>query len=254
MQLRISLITVFVFLSGLLPSIVMRHDVDDYKYIELAKKHAGSVVNLGVGNGTFIRDDVIITAAHVADFIDIENPVTIGELEYQIKDIIIHPEFDMQRSIDNDIAILILKETVPNIETARLYTDNDELGKDIIFAGTGWAGTGDKGMIDGAIIKDNVMRAAQNRVDGITENGFIRFTFDEPGTENALPLEGISGPGDSGGPALWFEGDQAYLMGVSSHQNGRGLQRPEGVYGVYEYYTRISEFTDWINQELEKQN
>lgn len=252
MQLPISLIAVLVFLSGLHPTIVMRHDVEDSEYIELAKKHAGSVVNLGVGNGTFIRANIIITAAHVADFIDIENPVIIGGIEYQIKENIIHPEFDMQRSIDNDIAILILKETVPNIEPARLYTDNDELGKDIIFAGTGWAGTGDKGMIDGAIIKDNVMRAAQNRVDGITENGFIRFTFDEPGSENALPLEGISGPGDSGGPALWFDGDQAYLMGVSSHQNGRGLQRPEGVYGVYEYYTRISEFTGWISQKLEK--
>lgn len=251
MQLSISLFTTLIIFSGLHPNIVMRHDVDDSEYIKLAEKYAGSVVNLHAGNGTFIRDNVIITAAHVADFIDIDNPVTIDGVEYPIKDIIIHPEFDMQRSIENDIAILILEEGVPNVEIAKLYSGNDELGKTIIFAGTGWAGTGDKGMIDGAIIKDNIMRAAQNKVDQITENGFIRFTFDEPGSENALPLEGISGPGDSGGPALWFDGDQAYLMGVSSHQNGRGLQRPEGVYGVYEYYTRISEYVSWISQEIE---
>lgn len=250
MQLPISLITVLVFLSGLLPTIVMRHDVEDSEYIELADKYAGSVVNLSAGNGTFIRDNIIITAAHVADYIDMDIPVSVDGAEYPIQDIIIHPEFDMTRSIDNDIAILILKESVPDIEIAKLYSGQNELGKDIIFAGTGWAGTGDIGMIDGSIIKDNVMRAAQNRVDGITENGFIRFTFDEPGSERALPLEGISGPGDSGGPALWFDGDQPYLMGVSSHQNGRGLERPEGVYGVYEYYTRISEYKDWIREEI----
>ncbi len=249
MRLPISLITAIIFISSLLPNIVMRHDVDDSDYIELAEKYAGSVVNLSAGNGTFIRDNVIITAAHVADYID--NPVSIDEIDYPIKDIIIHPEFDMQRSIANDIAILILEKSVPDIEIARLYTGEDELGKEIIFAGTGWAGTGDKGMIDGAIIKDNIMRAAQNRVDGITENGFIRFTFDEPGSEDALPLEGISGPGDSGGPALWFDGKQPYLIGVSSHQNGRGLERPQGVYGVYEYYTRISEYKDWIREEIE---
>ncbi|HBZ39023.1 MAG TPA: serine protease, partial [Balneola sp.] len=69
-------------------------------------------------------------------------------------------------------------------------------------------------------------------------------------SEDALPLEGISGPGDSGGPALWFDGDQAYILGVSSHQNGRGMGKPEGVYDVYEFYTRVSEFTDWIETEL----
>ena len=252
MRLPISLITVIVFVSGLLPPIVMRHDVEESKYIRLAEKYAGSVVNLSAGNGTFIRDNVIITAAHVADYIDMDNPVSIEGVDYPIKDIIIHPEFDMQRSIEHDIAILILEKSVSNIEIAKLYTSRDELGKSIIFAGTGWAGTGDIGMVDGSIIKDNIMRAAQNKVDGITENGFIRFTFDEPGSENALPLEGISGPGDSGGPALWFDGDQPYLMGVSSHQNRRGLQRPEGVYGVYEYYARVSEYTDWINEEIEK--
>ena len=254
MQHRISLISVIIFLFGFLPPIVMRHDVEESEYVKLAEKYAGSVVNLNVGCGTFIKDNVIITAAHVADYMEKENPLTIDGVKYPIKEIIIHPEFEMQTSIENDIAILILKNRVPNVEIAELYYGDDELGKTIIFAGTGWAGTGEKGMTEGHIIKDNIMRAAQNKVDGITENGFIRFTFDEPGSEDALPLEGISGPGDSGGPALWFVDNQPYLMGVSSYQYGRALQRPQGVYGVYEYYTRISEYTDWINQEIEKFN
>ena len=28
------------------------------------------------------------------------------------------------------------------------------------------------------------------------------------------------------------------------------MGKPEGVYNVYEFYTRVSEFTDWIETEL----
>lgn len=232
----------------------MRHDVHESEYIELAKKYAGSVIELNAGCGTFIASNIIITAAHVADYPGIGDDVTVNGVKYSIKRNIIHPEFSLQGGISNDIAILILDKEVPNVEIAKLYENDDELGKEIIFAGTGWAGTGDKGMIEGAIVKDRKMRAAQNKIDGIREDGFIRFTFDEPESTDALPLEGISGPGDSGGPALWFDGDQAYLLGVSSHQNGRRMGKPEGVYNVYEFYTRVSHFSNWINDEIEKEN
>lgn len=248
MLFKIPILIAFIF--SLSSEIVMRHDVDEAEYIALAKKYAGSAIRLNAGCGTFILPNVILTAAHVAVVPQIGKDVTVDGFKYGIKKIIIHPDYNDGMSIANDIAIIILDEDAPNIEVAKLYLNNDEVGKEIIFAGTGWAGTGDKGMIDGAINKDREMRAAQNRVDGIREDGFIRFTFDAPDSEEALPLEGISGPGDSGGPALWFDGDQAYVMGVSSHQNGRGMGKPEGVYNVYEFYTRVSEFSEWIETEL----
>ncbi|MBO6622391.1 MAG: trypsin-like serine protease [Balneola sp.] len=239
-----------IIISGFSLDIVMRHDVDESEYIALAEKYAGSSIRLNAGCGTFVLPNVILTAAHVAIVPQMGDDVTVDGVKYKISEIIIHPEYEDGRSLANDIAIIILEEGVPNIELAKLYYNNDEVGKEIIFAGTGWAGTGDKGMVEGSINKDRKMRAAQNRVDGIREDGFIRFTFDAPDSEDALPLEGISGPGDSGGPALWFDGDQAYILGVSSHQDGRGMGKPEGVYNVHEFYTRVSEFTDWIETEL----
>jgi len=227
----------------------MRHDVDEAKYLKLGEKYGGSAVRLNAGCGTFIRPNWIITAAHVATAPRFGDDVTVNGVKYVIKRKIIHPEFSMIRGIANDIALLELAEHVPEVEVARLYQKSDEVGKEIIFAGTGWAGTGDKGLADGSINKDRKLRAAQNLIDG-SKIGYIRFTFDAPDSQNSLPLEGISGPGDSGGPALWFDGDQAYIMGVSSHQDGRGTGKPEGVYGVYEYYTRVSEFRDWVLDEM----
>jgi len=230
--------------------IVMRHDVDEAKYFALADQYAGSVVRLNAGCGTFIRSNWIITAAHVAVVPQIGDDVTVDGVKYGIKQKIVHPDFDMSRGIANDIALLELEKPVPGVELAKLYESDDEVGKRIIFAGTGWAGTGDKGMADGAINKDRKMRAAENVVNGVRQDGFVRFTFDEPDSKDALPLEGISGPGDSGGPALWFDGDQAYILGVSSHQDGKGMGKPEGRYGVDEFYTRVSVFANWIKEAI----
>ena len=230
--------------------IVMRHDVDESKYIALAEKYGGTAVKLNAGVGTFIRPDWIITAGHVTanpEYVGTE--LSIDGTTYPIKQVVVHPEFDMNRGILHDIALIQLESPVEGKPLAQLYAQSDEVGKEIIFAGTGWAGTGDKGMSEGNINKDRQMRAAQNKVDG-SKKGFVRFTFDAPESGDALPLEGISGPGDSGGPALWFDGDQAYILGVSSHQDGRGKGKPEGRYGVYEYYTRVSEYVDWVNSVI----
>lgn len=249
------LFTVLLGLITLITStddIVMRHDVDEAKYIALGAKYGGAAIRLNAGCGTFIRPNWIITAAHVATIPQIGEDVTVNGVKYKIKRNIPHPEFSMRGRIAHDIALLELEENVPNVELAKLYTQSDEVGKTIIFAGTGWAGTGDKGMADGQINKDRKLRAARNKVNGTNRSGFIRFTFDAPDSEDALPLEGISGPGDSGGPALWFDGDQAYIMGVSSHQDGKGMGKPEGRYGADEYYARVSDYANWINKTIGK--
>ena len=47
-------------------NIMMRHDVDETKYFELAERAGGSFIRLNTGCGIFLQDNWIITAAHVA--------------------------------------------------------------------------------------------------------------------------------------------------------------------------------------------
>lgn len=230
-------------------AIVTRHDVDDAEYLKLGLKYGETVASFSGGCGTLVRPTWAITAAHVADPAYFGDYMDIGGKRYTIKRTIIHPEFTMSAGVQHDIALVELTEPVLGITPATLFRDSTEVGREIIFVGTGWAGTGDRGMVEGHIIKDRQLRGAQNRVDGIAGN-YLQFTFDGPDSEDALPFEGISGPGDSGGPALWFDGDQPYLLGVSSHQGGVGPGGVQGVYGVREYYTRISDYQDWILESI----
>jgi hypothetical protein len=88
---------------------------------------------------------------------------------------------------------------------------------------------------------------AQNRI-GSAQGGWLFWRFDEPASGRALQLEGISGPGDSGGPALVVTRRGLRIIGVgSSQQTGGG---PEGKYGVLEGYVRVSQFIPWIRQVI----
>jgi secreted trypsin-like serine protease len=73
------------------------------------------------------------------------------------------------------------------------------------------------------------------------------FRFDAP--PGGTDLEGISGPGDSGGPALIERDGRWQVIGVSSGQDANATSR-EGVYGVTEYYTRVSSYLSWLRAEL----
>ena len=73
---------------------------------------------------------------------------------------------------------------------------DDYTGVTVVFVGAGDIGTGESGPA-GA---DGQMRMARNTV-AVADERFLLFKFDAPDSPSALDLEGISGPGDSGGPA-----------------------------------------------------
>ena len=82
----------------------------------------------------------------------------------------------------------------------------------------------------------------------------LQFRFDRPGDPAITELEGISGPGDSGGAAFQEIDGKLYVVGVSSWQDTRPTGRKQGLYGVIEHYVRVSSHYDWIMRTLREAN
>jgi len=112
-----------------------------------------------------------------------------------------------------------------------------------VFVGPGMYGDG----LSGPQGDDGKMRAATNTVADVLEN-YITFKFDAPpdGTE----LEGISGPGDSGGPALVEADGRTFIIGVSSANDDAGASGPCRYHST-EYYARVSTALEWIRTTME---
>lgn len=220
-------------------SIIIRHDRDDARYLELGKKYPAVCFMVPDGEGTLIAPQWVLTAAHVAEQKQLERVRFDDGAEYAITQKILHPEW--RDGQPHDIALVKLAEPVRGVAPVALYEASDEVGKTVLFVGRGDHGTG----MTGPKVMDKKKRAATNVVDSADAN-WLRFTFDEPpaGTD----LEGVSGPGDSGGPALIERGGKLYIAGVSVF-GSRGKYGPQ-TYGTREGYTRISTHLAWIRNAM----
>jgi hypothetical protein len=124
-----------------------------------------------------------------------------------------------------------------------LYARDDEAGKVVTFVGRGWTGTGLTGPVR-ELGRD--LRGATNKVDEVNGTS-IRMVFDAP--PGGTDFEGISGPGDSGGPALLEVGGKLYTLGVSSTNSGGEGEHCK--YGTTETYARVSTSREWIEGALD---
>lgn len=227
--------------------IIIRHDVADDEYLELGQRVRGLVhLNLPDGQGVLIAPEWVLTAAHVGVEVEVGETLTVvGSGGYRVAEIVLHPEWD---DGPHDLALIRLAVAVMDVEPVTPYRHPDEVGKVVVVAGAGDVGTGRTGPVG----NDGRVRAATNRVDEASEY-WLRWTFDDPEAEGsqATPLEGISGPGDSGGPAYYEADGVTYVVGVSSGQSTRATGGREGFYGVTEFYTRVSNYADWIAQTID---
>jgi hypothetical protein len=228
----------FTILASPSQAIIIRHDRDDARYLELGSRYPAVCLVGRDGEGTLIAPLWVLTAAHVAADIPANSMTVTFDREYRIENIVIHPEWRDRGA--HDLALIRLQEPVSGIEPVSIYTSTDEVGKIVTFVGRGDTGTG----LTGPRVMDRKKRGATNKIESADER-WLYFTFDDPPA--ATDLEGISGPGDSGGPALLEKDGKLYTLGVSSW--GRPGKQGRGTYGAGEGYTRVSKYAQWIMRQ-----
>lgn len=229
----------------------IRHDINPDKSLVTGNLFS-SVLNFNLKDkigivdfeGTLVKRNWILTCAHFTDEGLLPNQtLKIAGKLYTIDTIIIHPDYEGSY---NDIALIRLKSEIPEITPMKLYSETVKINDLITIVGIGLSGSGDSGHY----FTDTIKRMATNKIEKVTKDWlFIRF--DAPGSTNVTDLEGVCGPGNSGGPALIKQDGQFYIVGVSSHSENFG--QLEGTYGIFDIYTNVTspQTFQWIQGTID---
>jgi len=208
---------------------IIRHDVEDDEYLQ-AEGAYPAVFDVFQGRGgvvALVAPHWALTVGHVGRDIPQGHQVTIVGQPYTVKQVILtrtgNPGIWRARCWS-------WTGRLRGVDPIPLHNRGDDQGQIVTFVGRGDSGTGLTGPVD----YDHRLRAATNRIER-TEGSMLAIRFDAPGDENVTPLEGISGPGDSGDPVFLEIAEGLRLAGHSVVSNGR----PKRLYGAWEFYTRI---------------
>ncbi|XP_055843699.1 trypsin-like [Episyrphus balteatus] len=158
-----------------------------------------------------------------------------GTLQFDVQQIVVHPNFNKPASLENDIAMMFFSGNVPsNQNNVHLIALNKApLAANTLCNVSGW------GKINSVLIPNNLMQATVPIVPQTTcERSYGRL----PQTMMCAGFMATGGvdacQGDSGGPFVCNN----KLAGVVSWGTGCGLPGYPGV------YTNVSSFVGWIEQ------
>lgn len=248
-------------------AIIIRDDVDDDKYRVPASTLPALADFHQEGHGVLIAPQWVVTAAHVA-CMHPNQDVVINGLPRRVAAIIVHPGYktppeELVKEIlasgegarlraflasSDDIALVRLTAPVTDVPPVPLYSGDDELGKTVQLIGKGATGSGDKGIAAQSPHR-TLLRRAYNVISSVDDR-WISYTFDAPAS--ALPLEGMSGNGDSGSPVLIQRDTRWELAGlVAWVSSDRDIRTFRGArYGDGGNNVRISHYRSWIERTI----
>lgn len=258
---RLLLLALFV-LPFSASAIVIRDDIDDSKYRAPASEFPALVDMPGEGHGVLIAPQWVVTAAHAVTWQPEILQVTISGTPREVDRLVVHkgykkpPQELLEHALatwdwtlfrvllagSDDIALVRLKQPVTDVAPASINKSDDEFRQTIKVIGKGATGNG----VTGYEFSDphrTELRRAYNKVTS-ADGRWLCYVFDAP--PDALPLEGGTGSGDSGGPVLIQAKDDWLLAGLTSWSDPQSTNRTPGRYGQVSCNVRLSHYKDWI--------
>ena len=252
-------------------AVVIRHDVDDSNYRIPASEFPALVDMPGEGHGVLIAPRWVVTAAHAIPGNSGLQHVMINGASRPVERVVMHAGYKaLPRSLidqalasgeamlivvflasSDDIALVELTRDVTDVVPVGLYRGSNEPGQTARIVGKGATGTGAVGHSPGGPNRTSLRRASNTITSA--HDRWLCYVFDEPPA--ALPLEGVLGNGDSGGPVLLQDDEQWLLAGLGSWKVAQGdvrTARP-GRYGQTFCNVRLSHYVEWIERVISGQ-
>jgi hypothetical protein len=236
----------------------MDPNTPDSKYVEFGKQFPGVVKIISKvecknpdcpkkeheqhGSAVIIRPNWVLTAAHVVEATYDQKVFKDDGTEYPLGMVIVHSDYSSEKFGWHDIALCYSSTDFKLDFYPPLYTEQDEMGKAITIAGYGIQGTFSSGA--NAEKSDARKRAGHNVIDA--HSNAVLFCSPTAGS-GRMPLEFIITPGDSGGGM--FIGNK--LAGINSFLLAAD-KKTDGTYGDEAAFIRVSLYTKWVHQQIEK--
>lgn len=261
------LLLVLAMLPFAAAAVVIRDDVDDARYRIEASAFPALADMPGEGHGVLIAPGWVLTAAHAAPMEGMGATIAINGKRYGVDRVFLHPGFKRMPdalgkeamatgspsrihaflATSDDIALIRLAAPASDVPPVALYRGTGEAGQVAALIGKGATGNGATGLVPNGSHR-TTLRRAYNAITGGNER-YLWYRFDRP--PQGLPLEGVLGNGDSGGPLLIEDQGAWKLVGLGSWITAVPEHALEaGFYGQVVHNVRVSSYIDWIEDVM----